>query len=588
MKFSEKLRKMKSGLKIFALLCVLCASVVKCSSLDREAFTFTNYELSLQIDPDLQRLGVRGKITLRNDSQTPQKIAVLQVSSSLGWRSIKAAGKQVQFVTQTYTSDIDHTGALSEAIVTLPEAIAPKGTIDMQIAYEGVIALDATRLTRIGTPDAVATGTDWDQISGKFTAVRGVGYVAWYPAASEAASLSEGNSVFDALGRWRAREAVAKMHLEFAIPRDDDTAAELLVTAAMCPLTSAEIAHQLNTDCTYETLGSAVPGFVIAGYQEVERPNITVHYLRGHDTAAGNYADAAEAVEPLVSDWFGKPREKAIIADLPDPAAAPFESGSLLLTPLAGADPKLAGLAAAHQLTHASFRSFRPWIEEGLAHFAQALYLEQQKGRQAALDYMGLHRSGFSEAEKQTAAPRSEDEANRSLANTTSEELYRSKAMYVWWMLRDMIGDAAFKKALASYRPEQDKDSSYMPRLVAAQTQRDLGWFFDDWVYHDRGLPDFKVESAFSRKATTNEFLLTITVDNLGGAGAEVPLVVKFNGGEVRKRLEVRARSKASIRVEVPGVPQEIVANDGSVPESDMTNNVFKVENDGSSPNSQP
>lgn len=102
------------------LLCVLCASVAKCFALDREAFTFTNYDLNVRVEPEQQRLGVRGKITIRNDSQAPQKIAVLQISSSLDWRSIKAAGQPVQFVTQTYSSDIDHTGELSEAIVTLP------------------------------------------------------------------------------------------------------------------------------------------------------------------------------------------------------------------------------------------------------------------------------------------------------------------------------------------------------------------------------------------------------------------------------------------------------------------------------------
>ena len=72
--------------------------------------------------------------------------------------------------------------------------------------------------------------------------------------------------------------------------------------------------------------------------------------------------------------------------------------------------------------------------------------------------------------------------------------------------------------------------------------------------------------------------MVTITVDNLGGAGAEVPVTVKFAGGDITKRLEVRARSKASIRVEVPAAPEEIVVNDGSVPESDMSNNVFKIE----------
>ena len=93
---------------------------------------------------------------------------MLQISSSLDWRSIKAGDKAVQFVTQPYTSDIDHTGALSEAIVTLPQAVAPKETIELEIAYEGVILLDATRLTRIGTPEEAANSTDWDQIGYEF------------------------------------------------------------------------------------------------------------------------------------------------------------------------------------------------------------------------------------------------------------------------------------------------------------------------------------------------------------------------------------------------------------------------------------
>jgi len=73
-------------------------------------------------------------------------------------------------------------------------------------------------------------------------------------------------------------------------------------------------------------------------------------------------------------------------------------------------------------------------------------------------------------------------------------------------------------------------------------------------------------------------FMLTITIDNLGTAGAEVPIIVKFAGGEIMRRLEVHAKNKAVIRVEVPATPQEIVVNDGSVPETNRTNNTFKIE----------
>jgi hypothetical protein len=506
---------------------------------------------------------------------------VLQISSSLDWRSVKVTDKAVQFVTQPYTSDIDHTGGLSEAIVTLPQEVAPKGTVELEIAYEGVILLDAMRLTRIGTPEEAANSTDWDQISPAFTAVRGVGYVAWYPIATEVANLSEGNSLFEVLGKWKMREAASTLHVHISVSRDDGEEPQtLLLNDASCKMMYEQTspASLSSVDCTYQPLGSLTPLFVIGNYRFVDRSTIVVHYQHGHDSSAVGYADAADDVAPLIRDWFGRFRKKAQTADLAGTHAAPFESGALLLTPLDDSDSKLAGLAAAHQLTHAAFFSLRPWIEEGLAHFAQALYLEHEKGRQAALDYMGLHGYALKETTESAKAPHSEEEANRSLVNTTNEELYRSKAMYVWWMLRDMVGEASLKKALAAYRPEQDKEPSYMPRLIAAQTQRDLEWFFDDWVYRDRGLPDFKVESAYARKTMTGSFMLTITIDNLGTAAAEVPLIIKFTGGEIMRRLEVHAKNKAVIRVETPGTPQEITVNDGSVPENNKANNVFKVE----------
>src|SRR5258708_23117086 len=180
-------------MKFFCVLCGLCGFASAAWALEREAFTISKYDLAIRLEPEQQRLGDRGKITLRNDSAHPQKIVALQISSSLNWRSIRVDGKAVQYVSQPYTSDIDHSGALSEAIVTLPVEIKPKDSAELEIGYEGVIPLDATRLTRIGVPEAIAKHTSWDQISPSFTAVRGAGYVGWDPYASESAGFSEGN-----------------------------------------------------------------------------------------------------------------------------------------------------------------------------------------------------------------------------------------------------------------------------------------------------------------------------------------------------------------------------------------------------------
>ena len=77
-------------MRLFCVLCVLCGVSFFAAALDREAFTIAKYDLQITLEPEQQRLGARGKITLRNDSAQPQKIAVLQISSSLNWRSIRS------------------------------------------------------------------------------------------------------------------------------------------------------------------------------------------------------------------------------------------------------------------------------------------------------------------------------------------------------------------------------------------------------------------------------------------------------------------------------------------------------------------
>ncbi len=80
------------------LLCGLASSAL---ALDREAFTFTRYDLNATIDADQQRFGVRGKITLRNDSDAPQRNLVLQISSTLHWLSIQSGGRPAEFILTT-------------------------------------------------------------------------------------------------------------------------------------------------------------------------------------------------------------------------------------------------------------------------------------------------------------------------------------------------------------------------------------------------------------------------------------------------------------------------------------------------------
>jgi hypothetical protein len=566
------------------IVIVVLGAIASCFSLDREAFTFTKYDLKVQVEPEQQRLSVRGTVNLRNDSPAPQKNAVLQISSSLTWHSIQVDGKPVQFVSQPYTSDIDHTGELSEAIVALPKELAPSGSVEVTVGYEGVIALDATRLTRIGLPQAAAIHSDWDEIGKTFTAVRGVGNVTWYPVATEVGNLSEGNTLFETLAKWKAREKNARMRirLEYSSLPNYAPPTVLCFGSPFQGGTRGESSSLHATDCSYESLGLLAPGFVAGEYELLDRPNVEIAYRAENKINAEKFAQAADEAAPFVKEWFGAVREKAQVVELFDGGASPFETGATLLTPLHDTDPKLLEVALVHELTHAAFPSSRPWIFEGVAHFAQAAYREQKESRAAGLSLLELHRAAILDAEKAVAArPKDAPAADESLMATAIDEFYRSKAAYVWWMLRGMLGEETVKKALAAYKPDQDKDPAYLQHLLEEQSKRDLQWFFDDWVYHDRGLPDFRVESSYPRLASQGNYLVTVTIENLGNAGAEVPVTVRFDGGELTQRVEVRGKAKGVVRVTTPKLPTEIVVNDGSVPESDLSNNVFHVESVG-------
>jgi hypothetical protein len=559
--------------KLCCVVLLLCSSV-RLFGLDREAFTFTNYNLNARIEPEQQRLGVRGKITLRNDSGSPQRNVTLQISSSLNWKSITFGGKPVEYLTQPYVSDIDHTGALSEAIVVLPQPVAPKQSIELEIGYEGVIPLDTTRLTRIGVPEETAKHADWDQISRTFTAVRGIGYVAWYPIATEAASLADGDSVEEAIGRWKLKEADCTMSLLFG-----STLSWPIFFSGTPGLAEVPREDGINSIRAYDFVraGVSIPTFATANYSEVENRDdrVTIHYLQGQEDAAKEYADTAAQLDNTV--LVARKSAGMQILSLADSDATPFASQGMLLMPLKLPMHNDAVLNIVYARARSSILSPQAWVGEGIAHYAQAICIESLQNRKAAIDYMQAREKTLIDAESKAEGSGTNAIA-RSLVNAPDNNYLKIKSMYVWWMLRDLVGKDTLTGTLLNYQVSEDKDPAYIEKLIETQSHRDLQWFFDDWVYHDRGLPDFRVASVYSGELPSGGYMVTVTVENLGGAGAEVPVTLHMQSGEKSERLIVRGKSKGSIRIQAPSLPQSVTVSDGSVPESDSSNNQYIIQ----------
>ena len=71
--------------------------------------------------------------------------------------------------------------------------------------------------------------------------------------------------------------------------------------------------------------------------------------------------------------------------------------------------------------------------------------------------------------------------------------------------------------------------------------------------------------------------MTAVTVENLGEAGCEVPVLVRSASAEGRERLLVPAKSKATVRISLTGAPTEAEVNDGSVPEAGHRDHVVAI-----------
>ncbi|HEY5328769.1 MAG TPA: hypothetical protein VIJ79_02695, partial [Acidobacteriaceae bacterium] len=259
-----------------------------------------------------------------------------------------------------------------------------------------------------------------------------------------------------------------------------------------------------------------------------------------------------------------------------------------LVAPLSALGAADAPPALTHSLTHAWVQTGRPWMDEGLAQFFVLLGIERAKGRDDAIAQLDdlLQPLILSEPAPEQGKPAP---TGQPLATATSEIYYRRKAAAVFWMLRDLAGDDPLKFTLQSWRnrppstdtPEQD--AAAFEAALEKNSAKDLHWFFDDWVFHDRGLPDLSILEVTPRQlpATAGRstgWLVSVTVRNDGAAVADVPLVIRSGSYSVTQRMRIAGFATVTTRIVVEAPPTQVVLNDGGTPEqrsSTHTRDIF-------------
>lgn len=163
-------------------------------------------------------------------------------------------------------------------------------------------------------------------------------------------------------------------------------------------------------------------------------------------------------------------------------------------------------------------------------------------------------------------------------------------AAYVLWMLRDLTSDQELSTALRAWLANSAEPAStsaiqtdtvlcpLQKLLRQAGVNKDLSWFFSDWIDNDKGLPDLSIQKIFPNRASGGTYLVAVNVANTGYAAAEVPVIVRTAAGSVTERVLVPARGSVVERILVNGPPTAVQVNDGEVPETQASVHVTELD----------
>jgi aminopeptidase N len=544
---------------------------IKATDDERAAVTFTAYDFDIHLAPREHTLAVRVRLDVRNDGDQPLKVIPLQISSSLHWEGVSLDGKRLPMGLAIVNSDVDHTGQLNEAAVELPTPLAPKNTLRLEATYSGPVEIDAKRLLQLGTPDDVAERSDWDRISEDFTGLRGFGNVVWYPVSSVPALLGDQAKVFAEIGTQKLRQSDAmvamRVSVEFygAEPSLAILNGHVVEMEKPTAMPTNEYPGVVACSLPATKLGFAVPTLFVGSRTVHEGSGVRVYVREENAANAQGVMTAATMVRPLVEQWLGsKPRSPLTVVDLPEVDDAAYEQGGVLFIGLASDPPEKLAETLAHALAHTYFQSPREWLNEGVASFIGTLWIERMHNREMALEKLEASRSAlaFAEPESPGAGP------GQDLLHASDAIYYRTKATYVLWMLRDMAGDKPLATSLQAYNPADDTSADYFEHLVEQASGKDLKWFFDDWVYRDRGLPDLSIAKVNSSTAAhEGQYLVAVDILNDGFAETEVPVTVRSHDSTLTERVRLPGKTRTAHRMLIQGEPVEVIVNDGTVPE---------------------
>lgn len=200
-------------------------------------------------------------------------------------------------------------------------------------------------------------------------------------------------------------------------------------------------------------------------------------------------------------------------------------------------------------------------LNESFADYAEMLWRQHEWGEDYAEQYMYQ-----SIEEYLTRQPVQHDLVDFTYNDREDvfDAISYNKGGGILHMLRNVVGDSAFFKALNVYLVTNQYTAAEVPQLRLAfqkVTGRDLNWFFNEW-YYNKGFPEITVNHSYDANAHTEILTIDQTQDLTKNPVFYMPLQVDiYSNGKRERHTVIMDKTKNKYVFNVASAPDLVVAD---------------------------
>jgi len=200
------------------------------------------------------------------------------------------------------------------------------------------------------------------------------------------------------------------------------------------------------------------------------------------------------------------------------------------------------------------------WLSEGFATYFTLLYIEHAYGRDEFLRGLEDSRQTVMAFAARNPAYTIIHQNLSRMEDVTSSHTYQ-KGSWILHMLRGVVGSEAFQRGIRTYYQRHfnaNATTADFRRAMEEASGRELGWFFDQWLYRPGTL---EIAGRWSYDARARQVRIALDQVQTDGSQFRMPIevAVHYRGQAVPAihRLELNAKANA-FTIDAPSEPDDV------------------------------